>query len=33
MGGKNKGLNKGEHNGDASTSFCYSSGIHKIRCL
>lgn len=33
MGGKNKGLNKGEHNGDVSTSFCYSNDIHKIRCL
>lgn len=33
MGGKNKVLSKGDHNGDASTSFWYSSGIHKIRCL
>lgn len=33
MGGKNKGLNQGEHNGHVSASFCYSSDIHKIKCL
>lgn len=33
MGGKNEALDKGEHNGHVSTSFCYSSDIRKLKCL
>ena len=33
VGGRNKDLDQGEHNGHVSTSFRYSSDSHKIKCL